>query len=73
MRNLSLPFKVGGIVAWNSFFHLKPSEQPLVLKRTIGLLKPEGGLLLTVVHEAGEGLGCVNRETVCHASLHIAD
>jgi hypothetical protein len=73
MRNLSLPLKVDGIVAWNSFFHLKPSEQPVVLKRIIGLLKPEGGLLVTVGHEAGEVLGFVNREAVYHASLDVAD
>ena len=69
MRELALDKEFDGIIAWDSFFHLKPDEQRNTLHRFIQHLRPGGVLLLTVGHEAGEVLGTVEGEAVYHSSL----
>ncbi|GAB4452106.1 MAG: class I SAM-dependent methyltransferase [Armatimonadaceae bacterium] len=69
MRNLSLDRTFGGIVAWDSFFHLNPSEQRSVLPQFMRCLQSGGALLITVGHEASEVLGTVENEEVYHSSL----
>lgn len=69
MRELALDRQFDGIVAWDSFFHLKPDEQRSTLQNFIQHLRPGGALLLTVGHEAGEVLGVVEGEAVYHSSL----
>jgi len=69
MRELELDKQFDGIVAWDSFFHLKPDEQRSTLQRFIRHLRPGGAMLLTVGHEAGEVLGTVEGEAVYHSSL----
>ncbi|MEE4246426.1 MAG: class I SAM-dependent methyltransferase [Kangiellaceae bacterium] len=69
MRELSLNQAFDGIIAWDSFFHLTPTEQTAVLDRFIKHLKPGGAMLITIGDEAGEVLGAVNGETVYHSSL----
>jgi adenine/guanine phosphoribosyltransferase-like PRPP-binding protein/SAM-dependent methyltransferase len=43
-----------GILAWDSLFHLSPSEQEAVLPRLYAMLKPGGHLLYTTGKEEGE-------------------
>ena len=69
MRALSLGRKFDGIVGWDSFFHLNPAEQRLTLRHFFNHLKPDGALLLTVGHKAGEVLGHVEGQKVYHSSL----
>lgn len=69
MRELALDEKFDGIVAWDSFFHLKQDEQRGVLQRFFRHLHAGGVLLMTVGHMAGEVLGTVEGERVYHASL----
>ena len=69
MRELALEKQFDGIIAWDSFFHLKPDEQRRTLRLFLQHLRPGGTLLLTVGHEAGEVLGKVEGEEVYHASL----
>ena len=69
MRELNLGQIFDGIVAWDSFFHLNPEEQRLTLRLFFNHLKPDGALLLTVGHEAGEVLGQVEGKKVYHSSL----
>ena len=69
MRELAFDNKFDGIIAWDSFFHLKPDEQRSTLQRFIQHLRPGGALLLTVGDEAGEVLGTVEGEAVYHSSL----
>ncbi len=69
MRALDLPQRFDGIVAWHSFFHLSPDDQPPVLKRFSVHLKAGGSLMITVGPEAGEVIGHVSGENVYHASL----
>jgi len=69
MRELTLDRQFDGIVAWDSFFHLKPDEQRSALQSFTEHLRPGGALLLTVGHEPGEVLGTVEGEAVYHSSL----
>lgn len=72
MRSFDLAERFDGIVAWDSFFHLTPSEQESCIARMGGHLKPGGSLLLTVGPEAGEATGRVGAQPVYHASLSPA-
>jgi len=69
MRSLALGESFDGIVAWHSFFHLRPAEQRDVLRRLALHLRPGGALMLTVGPSAGEVIGRVGDDPVYHASL----
>jgi trans-aconitate methyltransferase len=69
MRALDLGQRFGGILGWNSFFHLTRDEQRAVLPRLAAHLEPGGALMLTVGPEDGEVAGKVGSEAVHHASL----
>jgi len=57
------------IIAWDSFFHLAPSEQRETLPRLAASLRSGGRLVATVGPRAGEVLGSVAGESVYHSSL----
>ncbi len=69
MRELQLEGSFDGIVSWDASFHLTQDEQRRVLLDFSRLLKPAGALLMTIGHQAGEVIGCVEGEQVHHASL----
>ncbi len=69
MRHLDLPETFDGIIAWNSFFHLRQDEQRSVLRRLAEHLNPGGALMLTVGPRAGEVAGHVGDDPVYHSSL----
>ena len=73
MRTLDLGETFDGIVAWNSFFHLRPEEQRPCIAHMARHLAPGGALLLTVGPKAREASGTVQGETVYHASLSPAE
>ena len=73
MRDFDLQERFDGIIAWNSFFHLPPEDQPPCLARMAKHLAPGGSILVTVGHIAGETTGTVGGETVYHASLSPAE
>lgn len=73
MRDFDLGEAFDGIIAWNSFFHLTPKEQPACIARMAGHLIAGGSLLLTVGPVAGETTGTVGGKPVYHASLSPAD
>lgn len=73
IRTLALAEQYGGIIGWNSFFHLTMAEQREALPKIAAHLKPGGALLLTVGHDAGEVTGRVGGEPVYHASLAPAE
>lgn len=73
MRTLDLGETFDGIVAWDSFFHLTPDEQRATIPQLAAHLSPEGRLMVTVGHKAGEVTGIVGGETVYHASLSPAE
>ncbi len=73
MRHLDLGEAFDGIIAWNSFFHLRPEEQRRCIGHMASHLNSGGSLLVTVGPRAGEVSGTVGGETVYHASLSPAD
>ena len=73
MRKLTFPQKFNGIIAWDSFFHLKQNEQRSTLQLFLEHLARPGVLLLTVGHEAGEVIGTVEGEDVYHSSLSLEE
>lgn len=72
MRALDLGGTFDGIIAWNSFFHLRPDEQRSCIADMARHLNPGGPLMLTVGDRAGEVSGTVGGEAVYHASLSPA-
>jgi 2-polyprenyl-3-methyl-5-hydroxy-6-metoxy-1,4-benzoquinol methylase len=72
MRHLDLGETFEGIVAWDSFFHLRPDEQRNCIGHMARHLSPGGSVLITVGHAAGETSGTVGGEAVYHASLSPA-
>ncbi|MEO9684380.1 MAG: class I SAM-dependent methyltransferase [Tateyamaria sp.] len=72
MRKLDLGETFDGIIAWNSFFHLRQDEQPTCIAHMARHLAPGGSLLITVGPGAGEAAGTVGGEPVYHASLSPA-
>ncbi len=73
MRTLALGRRFGGIVAWDSFFHLTPAEQRAMFPRFAAHLAPGGALLFTAGPDAAEVMGSVEGAAVYHASLSPAD
>lgn len=73
MRGLALGRRFGGIVAWDSFFHLTPEEQRAMFPVFAAHLAPGGALLFTSGPAAGEAMGAVEGAPVYHASLSPAD
>ncbi|OWU70574.1 class I SAM-dependent DNA methyltransferase [Marinibacterium profundimaris] len=72
MRQLELGETFDGIIAWDSFFHLRPEEQADCIARIAAHLEPGGAFLTTVGHRAGSEAGTVGNEPVYHASLSPA-
>ena len=73
MRHFELGQQFGGIIAWNSFYHLTADEQTGCIARMARHLRPDGMLMLTVGPRAGEVSGTVGEELVYQASLSPAD
>lgn len=73
MRGLDLGRRFGGIVAWDSFFHLTPEAQRGMFPVFARHLAPGGGLLFTSGPDAGEAIGSVEGAPVYHASLSPAE
>ena len=73
MRGLELGRRFGGIVAWDSFFHLTPEEQRAMFPVFARHLVAGGALLFTAGPEAGEAMGSVEGEPVYHATLSPAE
>jgi SAM-dependent methyltransferase len=73
MRGLALGRRFGGILAWDSFFHLTPEDQRAMFPVFARHLAPDGALLFTAGPDAGEAFGTVEGDAVYHASLSPAD
>ena len=69
MRTLSLELQFDGILAWNSFFHLKPDDQRRMFPVFQRHAAPGAILMFTSGTSLGEALGIFQGETLYHASL----
>ena len=73
MRGLDLGRRFGGILAWDSFFHLTPEDQRAIFPVFARHLAPGGALMFTSGPDAGETVGAVEGRPVYHASLAPAE
>ena len=73
MRILALDRQFDAILAWNSFFHLKPTDQHRMFPVFQRHASPGALLMFTSGPSHGEALGVFEGETLYHASLDPQD
>lgn len=69
MRTLALDQQFAAVLAWNSFFHLKPDDQRRMFPIFQRHAAPGALLMFTSGPSHGEALGVFEGETLYHASL----
>ncbi|MBY0337217.1 MAG: class I SAM-dependent methyltransferase [Acetobacteraceae bacterium] len=69
MRGLDLGRRFGGILAWDSFFHLARADQRAMFAVFARHAAPSAPLMFTSGPEEGEAIGCFEGEALFHASL----
>ena len=69
MRTLALGRKFGGVLAWDSFFHLTMNDQRLMFARFSEHALPAAPLMFTTGSIEGEAIGSYCGEPLYHASL----
>lgn len=69
MRQLDLGTRFGGIIAWDSFFHLTPDDQRAMFPIFQAHAGPGAALMFTSGPASGEAIGSYRGETLYHASL----
>jgi SAM-dependent methyltransferase len=73
MRELALERSFDGILAWDSFFHLCPADQPPMFPIFRRHGAPNAALLLTSGHRRGEIIASWKGEPLYHGSLAEAE
>jgi SAM-dependent methyltransferase len=69
MRSLDLGVRFGGILAWDSFFHLRHEDQRLMFPIFRKHAAPAAALMFTSGPSHGEAIGSFQGEALYHASL----
>lgn len=69
MRGLDLGRRFGGVLAWDSFFHLAPMDQRAMFAVFARHAAPGAALLFSSGPRAGEAVGALEGEPLYHASL----
>jgi SAM-dependent methyltransferase len=69
MRSLSLDSRFGGLIAWDSFFHLAPDDQRRMFPVFRDHVRTGAPLLFTSGPAFGEAIGTLEGEPLYHASL----
>jgi trans-aconitate methyltransferase len=73
MRTLSLNQSFAGILAWDSFFHLRPEDQRKMFPTFRRHAASKGALMFTSGPSHGEAIGTYQDEPLYHASLDEAE
>jgi trans-aconitate methyltransferase len=73
MRTLALSQRFGGILAWDSFFHLSPEDQPQMFPIFKAHAAPKAALMFTSGTVHGEAIGTFQGEPLYHGSLDTAE
>lgn len=73
MRSLDLERRFDAIVAWDSFFHLRPDDQRRMFEIFEAHIAPRGLLLFTSGPRAGEATGDFYGNRLFHASLDLQE
>jgi SAM-dependent methyltransferase len=69
MRSLQLPRRFDGVLAWDSFFHLKPGDQQRMFNVFSRHAAPSAVLMFNSGTTHGEALGEYRGDPLYHASL----
>lgn len=69
MRDLNLGARFGGILAWDSFFHLTPEDQRVMFAVFRRHAAHGAGLMFTSGPVRGEAIGSFRGEPLYHSSL----
>lgn len=69
MRRLALGRRFGGLIAWDSFFHLTPDDQRGMFPVFAAHAAPGAALLFTSGPSHGEAIGSFEGEALYHGSL----
>ena len=69
MRKLALGRRFGGLIAWDSFFHLAPEDQRGMFKVFASHAAPGAVLMFTSGPAHGEAIGTFEGEALYHGSL----
>ena len=69
MRELDLGRRFDGLLAWHSFFHLRPEDQEPMFARFAAHAKPGAALMFTSGGSRGEAIGEWQGEPLYHGSL----
>ena len=69
MRKLALGHRFGGLIAWDSFFHLTPEDQRAMFKVFAAHAAPGAALMFTSGPAHGEAIGSFEGEALYHGSL----
>lgn len=72
MRTLRLDRAFDGLLAWDSFFHLRPDDQRAMFPIFAAHAEPGAPLLFTSGPDEGEAIGTFEGEPLYHASLSPA-
>lgn len=73
MRRLDLGRCFDGILAWDSFFHLRAAEQRVMFTRFADHAKAGAPLMFTSGTSCGESVGSYHGEPLYHASLDSSE
>jgi len=73
MRNLSLDRRFGGILAWDSFFHLDFEHQRRMFAVFAMHASPRAMLMFNTGPQHGEAIGDYRGDPLYHASLALAE
>ncbi len=73
MRSLSLGQRFDGVLAWDSFFHLKPDDQRAMFSVFAAHAASGGMLMFNAGPRHGEAIGCYRGDPLYHASLDAAE
>ena len=69
MRTITLGESFDGVLAWDSFFHLKPDDQAAMFPIFAAHAAPGGVLMFNAGPARGEAIGAYRGDPLYHASL----
>ena len=73
MRSLALGQQFDGILAWDSFFHLRPSDQEAMFRIFAAHAAPSALLMFNAGPGRGEIVGSYRGDPLYHASLGASE
>ena len=69
MRSLALGRRFGGVLAWDSFFHLRHEDQRMMFRVFAAHAAPSAILMFNAGFSRGEAVGSYRGDPLYHASL----